>query len=146
MLKREKAIRDALAKGKKIYEIPEVCVYRSKKPSQTEPGQALSVRARVALADAGVGSLGITDALFDFDENTTLDEALRKTRMDLLPAGVSSLYDVLQQRTALYEALALARQKAGGRAAGVSKSDTPPSPVQPREADVNPAAADAAAD
>lgn len=104
MLNREKIIRDALAAGKKIYEIDEACPYHSDMPSQTEPGQALSVTARVKLAEAGIGSMGVTDDMFDFDENVTVDEAIQKTRMDLQPEGVSSLYDVLQRKIALYRA------------------------------------------
>ena len=106
MLNREKIIRDALAAGKKIYEIDEACCYHSDMPSQTEPGQALSVATRVKLAEAGIGSMGVTDDMFDFDENVTVDEAIERTRMDLQPEGVSSLYDVLERKIALYRAAA----------------------------------------
>lgn len=101
MLTKEKNIRDLLKQGKKIYEIEDAQVFRTKKPSKTEPGQALSVRAHVALAQAGIGSMGITDDMFDFDANVTVDEAIEKSAATLLPAGVSSLYDLVNQRVAL---------------------------------------------
>lgn len=101
MLTKEKKIRDALAAGKKIYEIKEAQVFRTKKPSKTEPGQALSIRAHVTLANAGIGSLGITDDMFDFDDNVTVDEAIRKSGATLLEPGVSSLYDLINHRIAM---------------------------------------------
>lgn len=101
MLSKEKLIRKAILDGKKIYEIPEVCVFRTKKPSKTEPGQALSVRAHVALAQSGIGSLGITDDMFDFDENMTVEAAIEKTGATLLEPGATSLYDLINQRVAL---------------------------------------------
>lgn len=101
MLLKEKEIKNQLAEGKKIYEIPEVYVFRSKKPSKTEPGQALSIRAHVALAQAGVGSLGITDDMFDFDDSVSVDAAIEKSGATLLQPGVTSLTDLVNHRIAM---------------------------------------------
>jgi hypothetical protein len=140
MHSREKKIIELLKKGKMIYDIPEACVFRTDKPSKTEPGQALSVAAHVKLASAGLGSLGMTDDMFDFDDSLTVEEAVYRSASTLAPAGVSSLHDLIERRVALYEAAARARQKAGGRAAG---GGTPPPPVtvSPREADSAPVSA-----
>lgn len=101
MLTKEKKIREELLKGKKIYEIKEAQIFRTDKPSKTEPGQALSIRAHVALAQSGIGSLGITDDMFDFDDNVTVDEAIEKSGATLLEPGVSSLCDLVNHRIAM---------------------------------------------
>lgn len=101
MLKLEKNIISQLAEGKKIFEIPEVNVFRTKKPSKTEPGQALSIRAHVALAQAGVGSLGLSDDMFDFDDSVTVQEAIDKSGATLLAPGVTSLTDLVNHRIAM---------------------------------------------
>lgn len=103
MLTKEKKIRDLLAQGKRIYEIEEAQVFRTFKPSKTEPGQALSIKAHVALAQSGIGSLGITDDMFDFDENISVDEAIEKSGATLLTPGVSSLYDLINYRIAMLQ-------------------------------------------
>lgn len=124
MLKTERLIKEQLDKGIPIYEIALACPYKSDKPSKTEPGQAMSITARVKLLEAGLGSGGFSEDMFEFvgpDKNASdkafisnAQEAIAQSDIDLLPAGVSSLSDVVNHRIAmLARQVARANPKAG---------------------------------